>query len=917
VKHACAVLAAVVCASPAAAFESQCRPDPDGSRPRTPEAYAQSICAVAETCGEGLSFARGAQLGEHAFLFRLAMRWAGLPPSLLDDREVLRYYTDGVAVADSSVPSVAPAGPGKMLKGMNTPGLPPDQSSKRILTIPEFAQVPDGSYSLSDFLMGNEHCPVTPGRGATAAQLNDCHTFASHMGVVNSSHFPPQARAFYEVYHTIALRTAKRCAAMQKALEAHRTHMAADTLDRMVLACEKEALVFEAVGAHYLADAWSSGHMWQRWGSPLFPGPDGYVNAHLASTVSGLIHGWRSVVRNQSVIAYVLFDIKANQHDQLAMPGFFEDYSPDEELLHLEDAVHWTYPDAVRPRGEPTHHGGGDLYLLWCSGRTQDPRWAVAPFHDGGPIDLGDEGNERPLSPQYRRMMTCLFRGIEEVYNRGPHRATNGELVSPAVGRALDAAIPPPSAGFDPDAAPQPDASGVRSPLCWEQRATNRSMVLGAGVSRSGSFASPQYLTRVAIEVLPATAEAHGDPDALSVLATALGELFHHGGSRMRYQLGQMGSLMRMAAARSPDGTDVANLERSDGYNGLLSSFFGIARNSGFVDLVRNGGVPYLERPDPKTWNNQPGISMADIIDCRSDDVCMAANPRQYCDRTTVVSDQFMPACIDLETPILRAFRDAEGPHWCSGDNWRDLNAAREACRGKPANSAQCQSCVQVLLPRLRNGCDPGPEGFEPMTGTVDNRSLCDLFFEDGVRLLPRVNDRPTVPPMVHVPFDPKDGEDWASAARRVALEACQSGPEPFPVAWAYGTSATPPATATVIAPFPFAGYIGERALCGRGVATLWWRYDLTHACCNHFQIRVGRVGGSGGSVFDYVDRVENLELLLLRGPRCDPVLDLIATATQEADTLHLRAPAADVCFRLKAKNRNVRTGIHYSLDWY
>lgn len=91
-----------------------------------------------------------------------------------------------------------------------------------------------------------------------------CHEYFPHIGMLNSNHMVPQARRFYDHYHRLALQRAAQCATVFDDLSAaHR-----DRFRPYVLACEKQALALEAVGQHFLQDAWSMGHMWERWGGP-------------------------------------------------------------------------------------------------------------------------------------------------------------------------------------------------------------------------------------------------------------------------------------------------------------------------------------------------------------------------------------------------------------------------------------------------------------------------------------------------------------------------------------------------------------------------------------------------------------------------------------------------------------------------
>jgi len=129
-----------------------------------------------------------------------------------------------------------------------------DGQGQRSVAIPLFAQLPDFSFALWDWTAGNESCP--PAGTSSGPEL--CHEFEGHLSWLNASHFLPQAGAVFARLHGEALASASACARMPQTVE---------TLP-LRQACDREALLIEAVAHHFLQDAWSMGHMWQRWGSP-------------------------------------------------------------------------------------------------------------------------------------------------------------------------------------------------------------------------------------------------------------------------------------------------------------------------------------------------------------------------------------------------------------------------------------------------------------------------------------------------------------------------------------------------------------------------------------------------------------------------------------------------------------------------
>jgi hypothetical protein len=213
---------------------------------------------------------------EHARLWLETLAVSGLPASLNADIELPVFTSDGEVLG---LPSVRPVRTGAARRRL------------RVTSLAELTQLPDFSFTLWDWATGNEGCPPGP--------LNPdvCHEYFPHIGMLNSNHMLPQAQRFYDHYHRLALQRAAQCATVFDDLPAgHR-----DRFRPYVLACEKLALAIEAVGQHFLQDAWSMGHMWERWGGPEFgdfgPGPlgDRTLGAAIAA-YTGIIHGARSML---------------------------------------------------------------------------------------------------------------------------------------------------------------------------------------------------------------------------------------------------------------------------------------------------------------------------------------------------------------------------------------------------------------------------------------------------------------------------------------------------------------------------------------------------------------------------------------------------------------------------------------------
>lgn len=350
-----ALLAALVfCGSSASAWESVCQAYPDPTLE-----VSQLTGGAACSPDSGPNTARQRWVGpldEHRQLFEKARELAGIPAETSATQK-LRVFTlnQTVASGTATLPTLTPADFAAA-----------ERVRVRAFTPGELAQLPDWSYSLWDWATGHESCPID-GVGVTA-DASACHDFASHMGPVNANHFLPLAGRFYAEYHQLALARAAACAQMKSALG---TDVA--RFSTFAKACELEALTIEAVGQHYLQDAWSMGHMWQRWGSPDltdFPGAtadEKREKAVLIALVSGLLHGSRGVL--QKLPAWTSYDV----NDALCAPS---------------SSVHYVHPL------DGTGDAIGDDYLPLLAG-----------FGGSSAYEL-----------QWNRLAQCAVSGVLSVY---------------------------------------------------------------------------------------------------------------------------------------------------------------------------------------------------------------------------------------------------------------------------------------------------------------------------------------------------------------------------------------------------------------------------------------------------------------------------------------------------------------------
>jgi hypothetical protein len=278
------------------------------------QAYDSRCYVDGQACHDGPQAARNRWIGpsdEHRQLWETTVNRSGVPFSLAVGDFTLDVFAADDVVAEGtglSIPTVTPVAFGDA-----------ERLHPRTMSAAEFAQLPDFGFSLWDWATGFETCPIDPALGSPAP-LDACHEFKTHMGAVNSNHFLPQAQAFYAYYHQLALGRAAACKTMKDRILARGSQpgMFQPFLD----ACAQEAFVLEAIAHHFLQDAWATGHMWERWGSPDLIDFTDLPQALLIAMTSGLIHGARGVL--QDAIGFAGFDV----NDPLCAPGSLVRFVP-------------------------------------------------------------------------------------------------------------------------------------------------------------------------------------------------------------------------------------------------------------------------------------------------------------------------------------------------------------------------------------------------------------------------------------------------------------------------------------------------------------------------------------------------------------------------------------------------------------
>ncbi|MCB9761199.1 MAG: hypothetical protein H6739_15265 [Alphaproteobacteria bacterium] len=301
--------------------------------------------------------------------------WAGEHVDLLDDA----LAANGLTLTGRSY-TVWTRG-GDSTDGLDTL-LPPEDwhraqaTQTRLTSLQMWANLPDVSWSVAGWALGNERCPLQEDYSGWAVSESTCFAFLSGwMAALNSHHFVPQSYHAWSWYHELALSNAARCVDLRDTVEALGYEPDSDyggLLSDVVRECEEESLIFEGVGHHYLQDAWSSGHTWQRWGAPDI---DWWKSNATSSNYSAL--PWAMVVGLQS--------------GQIHGTGYFDDpmCGPHDNIEIVPGGG--TAADRI--------HMVGDYYLDQIGGTDQEQRLQACTFGSLAEVASVLEDGELGLSP--------------------------------------------------------------------------------------------------------------------------------------------------------------------------------------------------------------------------------------------------------------------------------------------------------------------------------------------------------------------------------------------------------------------------------------------------------------------------------------------------------------------------------------
>ena len=443
----------------AGAWDSICHEWPDPTKP-----VAQLGAPAGRGC-EGMVAARGRWrdpvhwLDEHRIILRQAIRQAGLPEALLET----------IVLAVPTLGNQVDTGGGRMMPTLWPVPLDYGNAVARLerrgFALDELAELPDFSYSLADWAGGNERCPVPELAGnAVIGGAVECHRFRTHMGALNAPHFPPQSDRWYRWMHGLARDRADQCKAMRAAAwtgfgDATLAGAFDGRWTTIWRECEVEALAIEAVAQHYLQDSWSSGHMWQRWGSPRLTDFPALMSTDAGAAWNSFPEAGRRLMVGELVALFAgtIHGSDGPQYEASLAQSFMGMITPS---ILADAACYPTDESIAYVAGAGTAPAAGDMHLHDVLGdplaaQLFGPNAAALHDHYDSPLTPATHTASAALAPQLTALTGCATASVREIYDHLADPATFGAAT---FGAPTGAAPAPPGPACD---APRLSARGL------------------------------------------------------------------------------------------------------------------------------------------------------------------------------------------------------------------------------------------------------------------------------------------------------------------------------------------------------------------------------------------------------------------------------------------------------------------------
>ena len=680
---------------------------------------------------------------EHTMIARASAERAGLMATTLFNVFWVRYATDNRYIASPLTLTSKGLTPpeSRYLVGpsyLPTGGAVGSAHVARSVSLLELTQLPDASNSVADWAAGNELCPLRGYEGAYAGPENDgCHAFVNAMGAVNVTHFKPLNRAMWKHYHGLALRRMDQCKTLHELTSSFTVNWLSDYGTDEVKPfsnhyteaheCVREAMVYEMFGQHFLQDAWSTGHMFNRWGheelSEFDYGLEGEDRdlipesnkparraavAGMVAVTGGMVHGAKPKVQ-EFLRRYGLDDIAASRlvDDPLNGPVWYADAKGEEQ-----HNIEWS-------SGDHRFRGAGDLF------------WWPEQSHVGTVYESPE------FLEQRQRLINCGAKSMLEVYDRAPSVTVDGE-----------------TKGLFGDPEPTEQSGAIESinlndDYCWGQSATNASMRAALGFF-SGAYTGTQRVADIASlmtgfivdEVLggvnfPPGDEGDHDDEPTKLRVRDRDRFNRQIGARLSLRMGQIREIYAANAERAPTGTESSRGCRSTADCPPSGTSISAAQA---IDVL---GVPPVQTP-----NLDLPLTQVPYVDQLLEPSADGPSP--------------------LQTAVARMFWRGNLDHTCREsirDDSQLLNDLKAACidggdgAGDPDSCTECTYRAEALIPVCDYDTRPKVRNSKcSALGVVNNDAppagLPPVWFSNGDRWRPTsVPSEPTSNDLCAPPF--------------------------------------------------------------------------------------------------------------------------------------------------------------------